>query len=431
MAGRTTRRQFLQSTALTIGGSHLALAAPKRILGANERLNVGVIGVGGRGASDLAAMTSENVVAICDVDENRLNAAGSKFPKAQKFFDYRQLIERQDLDAVVIATPDHHHAPATMRALKRSLHVYCEKPLTHTVQEARLIAKTAAKMKVATQMGTQNHQHPGYLKTVELIKSGAIGTVREVHVITDRPGRWWPQGLNRPQNRPQVPANLKWDLWLGPAAARDYHPAYVPFKWRGWWDFGCGAIGDMAIHLMDPTFWALDLGCVVEVTAKGPKLRAESAPEWMIVDFAFAKRGNRAPCKVVWYEGTAKPKADIAAELPMNGSLFIGDKGRLAVKHGGQPTLLPKEKFADFKAPEPFLPTSPGHHKQWIEACKTGKPTGSHFGYAAPFTEIVLLGNVAFRAGQTIRYDQEKMKITNLESANSLLTKDYRKGCDL
>ena len=188
-------------------------------------------------------------------DETRLQSAAAQFPAAQKYFDYRKLLDQQDLDAVVVATPDHHHAPATVRALRRGLHVYCEKPLTHTVEEARLITQLAAEKKVATQMGTQNHEHPGYLRLVELIQSGAIGSVREVHVITDRPGRFWQQGLDKPTGKEPIPANLHWDLWLGPAAERDYHSAYVPFKWRGWWDFGCGAIGDMAIHLMDPVFW--------------------------------------------------------------------------------------------------------------------------------------------------------------------------------
>src|SRR5437667_11349674 len=248
-AYRLHRRRFLKSSLKASAASlALPLISSSRVLGANERLNLGVIGVGGRGAGDLDAVASENIVALCDVDENTLGAAAARFPQAKKYFDYRKLLEQKGLDAVVVATPDHHHAPATIRALRRGLHVYCEKPLTHTVAEARTIAETAAKMKVATQMGTQNHEHPGYLRLVELLQSGAIGEVRQAHVITDRPGKWWTQGMARPTEKPPVPANLKWDLWLGPAAERDYHPAYVPFRSRGWWDFGCGAIGDMAIH---------------------------------------------------------------------------------------------------------------------------------------------------------------------------------------
>lgn len=432
MSTRTSRRHFLQSSlSLGFAAGALPLLKPSRILGANERLNIGVIGVGGRGAGDLAAVAGENIVALCDVDENRLNGAAKNHPAAKKYFDYRELLDQKDLDAVVVATPDFHHAPATVRALRRGLHVYCEKPLTHTVEEARLITKLAAEKKVATQMGTQNHEHPGYLRLVELIQSGAIGQVREVHVITDRPGRFWKQGLDRPTDKPPVPANLKWDLWLGPAAERDYHPAYVPFAWRGWWDFGCGAIGDMAIHLMDPSFWALELGGPVKVTSKGPAPHPDSAPKWMQTKFEFGPRGKLPAVDVYWYEGETKPREEIAKELPMNGSLFVGDKGRIAIAHDGQPKLLPAEKFADFKGPEPFLPKSPGHHAQWIAACKTGSRTGSHFGYAGPFTEIVLLGNVAYRVGATIEFDPAKLKVTNIAEANQYLTKPYRKGWEL
>jgi predicted dehydrogenase len=280
-------------------------------------------------------------------------------------------------------------------------------------------------------MGTQNHEHPGYLRLVELLQSGAIGSVREVHVITDRPGRWWPQGLNKPTETPSIPSGFHWDLWLGPAADRDYHAAYAPFKWRGWWDFGCGAIGDMAIHLMDPTFWALELGGPVKVTSKGPSPNPHSGPKWMETRFEFGQRDKLSPVDVYWYEGEAKPREEIAKELPMNGSLFIGDKGRIAIAHGGVPKLLPEDQFADFKTPEPYLPASPGHHQQWIEACKTGSRTGSPFTYAGPFTEIVLLGNVAHRVGETIEFDPATMKVTNLSEANEYLTKPYRKGWEV
>ncbi len=438
MSRKLPRRRFLQSSLVlaTAAGAGLPLVSTSRVLGANERLNIGVIGVGGRGASDLAAVAEENIVALCDVDEGRLGGAAARFNSAKTYTDYRELLEQKNLDAVVVATPDHHHAPATIRALRRGLHVYCEKPLTHTVQEARLIAQTAAKMKVATQMGTQNHEHSGYLRLVELIQSGAIGSVKEVHVITDRPGRWWPQGIERPTGKAESPKDLKWDLWLGPAAERDYSPAYVPFKWRGWWDFGCGAIGDMAIHLMDPSFWALELGGPVKVTSKGPAPNPHSGPTWMETEFDFGERIGQndkklAAIKVFWYEGGANPPAEIAQELPMNGSLFIGDKGKIAIVHDQMPKLLPEEQFKDFKGPEPFLPKSPGHHEQWLAACKTGSRTGSNFGYAGPFTEIVLLGNVAYRVGKTIEYDPVTMKVTNVPEANALLTKEYRKGWEV
>lgn len=428
-----SRRQFLKTSALAGAGIGLGTAIwpSTRALGASERLNVGVIGVGGRGAADLAAVAGENIVALCDVDEDRLNKAGESFPAAKKYADYRQLLDHPKLEAIVVATPDHHHAPASIRGLKRGLHVYCEKPLTHTVREARLMAQLAAEKKVATQMGTQNHEHPGYLRLVELIQAGAIGAVREVHVITDRPGNFWQQGLDVPTDKPPVPKSLHWDLWLGPAAERAYNPAYVPFRWRGWWDFGCGAIGDMAIHLMDPSFWALKLGGTVKVTSKGPPPHPASGPTWMESQFEFGERDGLPPCRVVWYEGTAKPPAEIAALLPMNGSLFIGDEGKIAIEHGQMPKLLPEEKFAGFKGPEPSLPRSPGHHQQWIEACKTGSRTGSNFAYAGPFTEIVLLGNVAYRVGKPVTYDPASMKITDVAEANQFLSKEYRKGWEV
>jgi predicted dehydrogenase len=252
-----------------------------------------------------------------------------------------------------------------------------------------------------------------------------------VHVITDRPGTYWQQGLDRPTETPPVPASLKWDLWLGPAAERPYHPAYVPFRWRGWWDFGCGAIGDMAIHLMDPAFWALKLGGPVTVTSQGPPPLEHSGPTWMETRFEFGERDGLPPCQVTWYEGTAKPAAEVAALLPMNGSLFIGDEGKIAIEHGKEPALLPEEKFRGFKGPDPFLPRSPGHHQQWIEACKAGGHTGSNFQYAGPFTEVVLLGNVAYRAGNTITWDPQSMQITDVPEANHLLSKEYRQGWEV
>lgn len=447
-----SRRQFLlQSSALATGAiASSAIAARAstytRILGANDRLDIGAIGVGGRGAGDLDAVGSENIVAICDVDTNALGAAGNRFPNAQKFFDYRELLEKTKLDAVVIGTPDHHHAPATVRALRRGLHVYCEKPLTHTVEEARIVAALAKEKGLATQMGTQNHEHPGYLRLIELLQSNAIGPVRSVHVITDRPGRWWPQGVALPVDKQAIPENLKWDLWLGPAPQCDYHSAFAPFRWRGWWDYGCGAIGDMAIHLMDPAFWGLKLGGPVKVTSEGPPPDAHCGPKWMHTRFQFGQRGELPPVEVHWYEGETTPKESIASELPMNGSLFIGDQGKIAIAHDGFPKLLPVDQFTGFKPPEHYLPASPGHHRQWIDAAKGIGKSSSSFDYAGPFTEIVLLGNIAYRTGLEIVYDPGKGRVTEakateatpadiankgIDAANGLLTKSYRKGWEV
>ena len=432
MAGsRLSRRSMLRAAAAAGPALFTISAGSRRVLGANDRLDIGVIGVGGRGGSNLDAVAGENIVALCDVDSGTLGAAAGRFPAAARFSDYRAMLADAKLDAVVISTPDHHHAPATVRALRRGLHVYCEKPLTHTVEEARLVAKLAAEKGLATQMGTQNHEHPGYLRLVELLRGGAIGKVSDVHVITDRPGKWWPQGIEAPQGGQAVPENLAWDLWLGPAAKRAYDPAYAPFKWRGWWDFGCGAVGDMAIHLADPAFWGLDLGGKVRVESKGPPPQSESAPTWMETTFAFGPRGDRGPLTLHWYEGEAQPPAAIAAEIPMNGSLFVGEKGRIAIAHDGHPKLLPEDRFQDFVAPPPSLPDSPGHHAQWIAACKTGSRTGSDFAYAAPFTETVLLGNVAYRAGLAIEYDPATGRVTNDEAANGWLSKEYRSGWDV
>lgn len=443
----TNRRRFLVNVS-AIGATVLATSAKgySRILGANDRLDIGAIGVGGRGAGDLDAVSSENIVAICDADANTLDGTGSRFPNAKKYFDYRELLEQSKLDAVVIGTPDHHHAPATVRALQRGLHVYCEKPLTHTVQEARIVAALSKEKGVATQMGTQNHEHPGYLRLVEMLQSNTVGPIRQVHVITDRPGKWWPQGVALPTDKPAVPGNLKWDLWLGPAPQRDYHSAFVPFRWRGWWDYGCGAVGDMAIHLMDPAFWGLNLSGPVTVRSDGPPPDAHCAPKWMRTRFQFGQRGELPPVEVHWYEGETSPEGVISKDLPMNGSLFIGDKGRIAIAHDGMPKVIPNEVSGELKAPEPYLAPSPGHHRQWIDAAKGNGKASSSFDYAGAFTEVVLLGNVAYRTGLEIVYDPSKGRVTKtqttsatpasivnrgLSAANDLLSKPYRKGWEV
>lgn len=423
-----TRRRFLAASAFA-GTAPMFL--PESAKGANERLNVGVIGVGGRGAADLAAMGGENVVALCDTDKSRLSGSGQRHPNADHYTDYRRLIDRNDIDAVVIATPDHQHAPATVRALRSGKHVYCEKPLTHTVEEARVITQITKQMKLATQMGTQNHEHPGYLRLVELLETKAVGQISEVHIITDRPGKWWPQGMDKPAQPEAIPEHIEWDTWLGPAKERPYHSSYLPFKWRGWWDFGCGAVGDMAIHLMDPTYWGLKLGGNVKVHSHGPEPSPYSAPKWMITKFSFGKRDDFAPVDVYWYEGEAKVPEGISESLPMNGSLFIGEHGKIACAHGQHPIVTLNDPKADFKAPEAYLPESPGHHAQWIQACKTGSRTGSNFEYAGPFTEIVLLGNIAYRVGDEIEFNPKRFKITNNDKANGMLSKEYRKGWEI
>ena len=397
-------------------------------------MRIGIIGVAGRGSGNLHGVKAEDIVALCDVDRGRLGKAKEAHKSAETYTDYRELLEKAKLDAVVISTPDHHHAPAAARALSRGLHVYCEKPLTHTVHEARVLRSLAKAKGVATQMGTQHHADEQYFRLVEYIRGGVLGAVTEVHAITDRPGGYWKQGLSKPTDKPEIPKSLEWDTWLGPAEERSYHPDYVPFRWRGWWDFGCGAVGDMAIHLLDPAFWALRLGGrAVKVTSHGSELLSDSGPTHMTTTFDFPATTAGRAVKVYWYEGTAKPPQHIADDLPMNGSVFVGEKGRLSVTHARKNSLKLKLKpeFEGAELPAKTLTRPKGHHDEWLAACRSGKPTGSGFDYAAPFTEIVLLGNVSFRSGESIHYDPRKGVITNTDKANHLLTKSYRAGWGL
>jgi len=440
MANNLSRRELLQKAALASGLAALGGVWTERAARAsrspNEKLNVACIGVGGMGGADLSAVSSDpsvHIVALCDVDEARAAGAFNRFPSAKRYFDYRKMLEKEknNIDAVTVSTPDHHHAPASVMAMKLGKHVYCQKPLTHSVYEARVMAETARKHRVVTQMGTQGH--PSYTRLVELIQTGAIGPVSEVHVMTDRP--IWPQGIDRPTDTPPVPPTLHWDIWLGPAPERPYHPAYHPFAWRGWWDFGTGALGDMACHLMDGAFWALKLTHPTTIEAEGEPHHPESGPKWAIIRYEFPRRGDLPPVKLTWYDGGKMIPADLleGVQLPkdFNGSLFIGEKGKILQPHGGEPKLLPEAAFKDFQGPEPFLPRSPGHYKEWIDACRNGGTTGSNFAYAGPFTEAVLLGNVAFRVGKKIQWDARRLKATNCPEADPYIRRQYRKGWSL
>jgi predicted dehydrogenase len=402
----------------------------------NDVLAVASIGCGGMGASDLASISGcpgVRVVALCDVDQARAADAFKAHASVPHYADFRKMLDEQGkrIDAVHVSTPDHVHAVASSMAMKMGKHVYCQKPLTRTVSEARSLMLTARRMKVATQMGTQGH--PTYTRLVEVIESGAIGPVREVHVMTDRP--IWPQGLTRPTETPTVPTTLDWDLWLGPAAARPYHPAYLPFSWRGWWDFGTGALGDMACHLMDGAFWALKLQYPIAVEAEGEPLLPESAPQWCIVRYDFPARGDMPPVRLTWYDGGKQvPEAlldGVRIDKGFNGSLFVGDRGKVFMPHGGEPKLLPEARFRDYEPPAPYLPRSPGHYQEWVTACRTGTPTASNFDYAAPMTESILLGNVAFRAGRRIEYDWRSMRCPNCREADRLIRHRYRRGWKL
>jgi predicted dehydrogenase len=385
------------------------------------------------------------VMALCDVDGRNLEKAREQFPSARTYKDFRKLYEQtDDIDGVVVSTSEHTHAYATMPALRQRKHVYCEKPLTHNVAEARLITEAAAKAGVATQMGTQIHATPNYHRVVELIQSGAIGNVTEAHVWVSR--AWGLQSeveakenkdivyvAARPTEAMETPDYLDWDLWLGPAAYRPFHEVYFPGpKWYRWWDFGNGTMSDLGSHWNDLPYWALRLDAPLSIEATGDSPHPEIAPASMTAVYEYGSRGSLPPCKVVWYQGSHKPQLYRDGKIPdfKNGVLFIGDKGMLLSDYGKH-VLLPEEQFKDFQPPKPFVPDSPGQHEEWLQACKTGSPTSSPFSYAGPLTEANHLGNVAFRAGGKILWDAKSMRITNDESANQFLSRKPRAGWTL
>lgn len=441
-----TRRAFLRSSTLALVGAALPMVAPARIWGANNRLNLAAIGAGGRGADDLDGLKSENIVALCDVDWQ--SAAGSfrKFPQATRHKDFRAMLDQEkNLDAVLVATPDHTHAVATMAALQRGKPVYCEKPLTRTVFEARAVARAAREAKVATQMGNQGMAFEGNRLIKEWLADDVLGPVREVHVWSDRPTHrgklplWWPQGVERPTDTPPAPDTLDWDLWLGPAPWRPYHPAYAPFRWRGWWDFGSGGLGDMGIHNLAPVFDALKLGPPVSVHATSTPVFPETVPVACCVHYEFGARGNLPAVKVHWYDGgilparpdELEPDRELDAE---DGILFVGDRGKMLVEGWGgeRPRLLPETRNREYQRPAKSLPRSPGHYEEFIAACKTGSPTASNFGFAGPLTEAVLLGMVAVRfGGQRLEWDPVNLKVPNEPDANAFLHYGYRAGWTL
>jgi predicted dehydrogenase len=435
-------------------GGGAAVAAftivPRYVLGGagntapSEKLNIAGVGVSGRGAGDLEALESENIVALCDVDWRHARDAFKRYPNAEKYKDFRKMLEKEDknIDAVMVAAPDHIHAPASMAAIKMGKHVYCEKPLTHSVYEARKVAEAARKAGVATQMGNQGQAGEQTRLMCEMIWGGAIGAVREVHVWTDRPNRglnsvYWPQGIDRPKETPPVPDTLDWDLWLGPAPQRPYNPAYLPFKWRGWWDFGTGAMGDIGCHALDPVFRALKLGAPTSIEGISTLVNRETYPLSSKIHYEFPARGDMPPVKVTWYDGGMRPprpdELEDGRQVGDNGKLFIGDKGKMLDER-----IIPETKMKEYGKPKQLLDRSPGHHIEWIEACKGGKPAGSNFDHAGPLAEAVLLGNVALRPElkeignrKKLLWDPEKFEITNMPEANQFLRREYREGWTL
>ena len=445
-----SRRRFMGAAAAAAAFTYV----PKRVLGqpavpsANNKLNIAAIGVGGMGAGNIRKCAGENIVALCDVDFDRGGDTLKTYPKARRFKDFRVMLDtmEKEIDAVIIATPDHTHAVATMDAMRRGKHVYTQKPLTHSIWEARQLTEAARKYKVATQMGNQGHSSEGARLTVEWIRAGVIGEVREVHCWSDRPLRgtrfqgklYWPQGLSeRPQDGPPVPGTLDWDLWLGPAPYRDYHPAYVPFDWRGWWDFGTGALGDMGCHIIDHPYWALKLGHPESVEASSTHVHSETAPLASRITYKFPAREGLPPVTMVWYDGGICPprpdELEPEAKWQVDGVLYVGDRGKIMhASHGGPPSLIPVSRMRGFQRPDKTLPRVKGSHEQnWIDACKGGEPACSNFDYAGPMTEVVLLGNLAVRSKGRLMWDGPNMRVTNNDDANQYVQREYRQGWTL
>lgn len=464
---KINRRRFLGGTAFSAA---TFMILPGSVLGlrgstsANGKLNLAGIGIGGQGGNDIGAMAGENIVALCDVDQNYAAQIFKKYPDAKKFTDFRRMLdEMKEIDGVVIGTPDHLHAFATMEAVRRGKHVYCEKPLTHSVWEARQVSAAARVAKVATQMGNQGQASEPTRHLCELVWSGIIGPVREAHIWTDRPSQglfneYWPQGIGRPKGEPPVPETLDWDLWLGPAPQRPYHPAYLPFKWRGWWDFGTGALGDIGCHAMDPVFRALKLGAPISVQASSTRVNTETYPLGSMVTYEFPARtetpqannrhvqgltgkmagGFAMPAgKLFWYDGDLRPPRPAGlpqhAEMGDNGRLLVGDDGFILGN-----SVFPEARAKEVEHLAKEIPRSKGHYEEWLAACKGDAPAGSNFDWAGPLTEAVLLGNVALRSQlredltlMKLLWDGPSLKFSNSEAANKFLRREYRAGWTL
>ncbi len=451
-----SRRDFLgaaaAATAFTIVPSHV-LGGPNNTP-PSEKLNIAGVGIGGMGKNNIEKCSGENIVALCDVDWKYAAEVFEKYPKARKWKDFRKMLDEQkDIDAVVVATPDHAHAVVAMAAMKRGKHVYVQKPLTRMVYEARMLTETARKYKVATQMGNQGQSGEGTRLVCEWIRSGAIGQIREVHCWTNRPV--WPQGIGRPEGTQPVPDTLDWDQWIGPAPYRSYNPAYHPFNWRAWLDFGAGALGDMGCHVMNAPFWALKLKYPVSVEASHSyDVREmwkrfdnkESYPRSSAVHYQFPEREGMPPVKLHWYDGGIMPESpdDLEPSRSMtrlgtdgSGALFVGDKGKLVCGcYGESPRLIPEMKMRDFERPEKTLPRieggRDGHELNWIRACKGGEPASSNFEYSGPLTETVVMGNLAIlNPGKKLLWDGKNMKVTNDDEANAYVNVPYRDGWSL
>ncbi len=426
------RRGFMRATgtAALSAGVWSGVAA-KESNSANEKLKILCVGTANRAAANIKGIENEQIVGLCDVDKNYLDRASADFKDAATYADYREMIaqEADSADAILVATADHNHAPAAIRGINAGLHCYCEKPLTHTIQEARLIAQAAKAKGVATQMGTQIHAGSNYRRVVEMIQSGAIGDVREVHVWV---GKSWGGG-DRPEGGEAPPDNLSWNLWLGPAPERPFVPGrYHPAQWRRWWDFGQGTLGDMGCHYIDLPFWALKLRHPVscEAFSNDEKVHPETCPLGLTVKYEFPQRGDLPPVELTWYDGNMTPREVAGERVPGSGVMFVGSEGVMFADYNKY-RLFPADKFKKFEPPAPTIPDSIGHHAEWIRACKDGSPTLCNFDYSGALTESVLLGNVAYRTGKKLLWDAENLKATNCPEADQYIRKAYRKGWEV
>jgi predicted dehydrogenase len=453
----TTRRSFLRRTAVAAAAVSIV---PRHVLGGpgntppSEKLNIAGIGVGGMGQNNIAACAAENIVALCDVDFALAGKIFERYPQAKRYKDFRVMLDQQkDIDAAIVATPDHTHAVVAMAAIQRGKHVYVQKPLAHSVYEARLLTEAARKHKVATQLGNQGHSCDGVRALCEWIADGAIGAVREVHAWTNRPV--WPQSVEveRPKETPPVPDTLDWDLWIGPAPMRPYHPVYHPGTWRAWWDFGTGSLGDLGCHILDAPFWALKLkyatsveGCISTYWRglwQKTEPKNEQYPRSTIARFKFPAREGLPEVKLTWWDGGMMPPRPETLEEGRRmgdddgGVLFLGDQGSLMCGcYGSSPRLIPESRMKDYKFPAKSIERIPGgqsgHERDWVRACKGGKPASSNFDYSGPLSEMVLMGNMAVRfPNRRLLWDGEKMAVTNDAEANSYVRRQYRQGWSL
>lgn len=449
-AGQASRRRFIKAGGSLISSVTAFSIFPQDVLGGpqnippSDKLCIAGIGVGGMGASNLRRLQSENIVALCDVDHKYASRTFERYSNAKTYTDYRKMFDKQkDIDAAVIATPDHTHAVISMAAIQAGKHVYCQKPLTHDVYEARMLSQAAKEARVATQMGNQGHSGDSIRSICEWIWDGAIGDIREVDAWCDLSyypwghASWSSKWGTRPTDTPAIPSSLDWNLWIGPAPERPYHPAYHPAVWRCRWDFGCGMMGDRGAHTLDAVVWALKLDAPTSIEATSCGLNPDTHPLSAIVTYQFAARENLPSVKLTWYEGTRPPHPhDLEEEIEWpreGGILFKGSKGKIiAGVYGNNGRLLPKRLDQEYTRPPKTLPRIDcSHEMDWVNACKSGRPAGSEFEYAAHLTEICLLGNIAKRVDARIAWDAENMKVTNRSDSNRYVKTEYRKGWKL